>query len=218
MHTPNAKVVRTVDAAAEPLTLAEAKLFLRVEVDADDDLISALITAARLRCEAIVNRSFVTTTWRLTLDYFPPYSARSLSLLPPAIVGGYSDRNYWLNLSDTAIELPYPPTLAVSSIAYVDPAGTTRTLDPSAYQVAAGTPGQVTPAYGSIFPATRPQLGAVTVTYTAGYGPTAADVPKAVGAAMRFLLASYYEHRSDDAPEPSVVRRLLDPLQWGSYG
>lgn len=221
MHTPNSKIVRLIDAASEPLDLATAKNFLRVEITDDDDLITALITAARLRCEAINTRSFITTTWQLTLDYFPPYSSRSMALLPPAIVGGYSDRNYWLNLSDVAIELPYPPLLGISAISYVDMSGATQSLDLTpgvTTSISLGTPGQLTPAYGTIFPITRPQLGAVTITYTAGYGPTAASVPTNVMSAMMFLVAHYYEHRTSDVAEPAVVRALLGPTNWGFYG
>lgn len=43
-------------AITEPITLAEAKAHLRVEHDADDAYISALITAARQYCEEFQNR------------------------------------------------------------------------------------------------------------------------------------------------------------------
>jgi hypothetical protein len=221
VHTPNSKIVRTADATAEPLSLAVAKGFLRVEITDDDALISTLITAARYRCEAINNRSYVTTSWQLTLDYFPPYSSRSMALLPPAIVGGYSDRNYWLNLSDIAIELPYPPLLAVTSITYLDQSGASRSLDLTpgvAVSISTGTPGQITPHYGTIFPITQPTLGAVQINYTAGYGPDPADVPPNVMTAMMFLVAHYYEHRTSDVAEPAAVKALLGPANWGFYG
>ena len=44
---------------AEPVTLEEAKLQLRVEFDEDDALISSYITAAREWAEGFLNRSLV---------------------------------------------------------------------------------------------------------------------------------------------------------------
>jgi len=46
----------------EPVTLAQAKAWLRVTHDDEDDIISALITAARQRCEGLINKSFVERT------------------------------------------------------------------------------------------------------------------------------------------------------------
>lgn len=45
----------------EPITLTEAKLWLKQdEIDADDDIITGLIVAARLYCEDYTGRSFKT--------------------------------------------------------------------------------------------------------------------------------------------------------------
>lgn len=46
----------------EPVTLAQAKEWLRVTHDDEDDLITALITAARQICEGYISKSFVERT------------------------------------------------------------------------------------------------------------------------------------------------------------
>lgn len=46
----------------EPVTLAQAKAWLRVTHDDEDDLISALITASRQQCEGFCSKSFVERT------------------------------------------------------------------------------------------------------------------------------------------------------------
>lgn len=51
---------------AEPLSLADAKAFLRVETDADDDLIDALILSAISSAEKYTNRIFRPTTFRVS--------------------------------------------------------------------------------------------------------------------------------------------------------
>lgn len=53
----------------EPLTLAEAKLFLRVDGSEEDTLISHLIAAAREKAEGWMRRSLLTQTWKLQQQY-----------------------------------------------------------------------------------------------------------------------------------------------------
>lgn len=218
MLPPNAKLARLVDATVEPLTVAEAKQYLRLETDADDSLIQDLISAARMVCEGLCDRSFVTTTWRLTLDYLP--LATIGGTIGPAVFG-FSWPTGSRAFDDGSIMLPMPPLISLQSILYLDQGGTTRSLDVSDGSpdviVSPGTPGRISAGYGRFFPFTRPGIAAVAITYTAGYGPTADDVPRNIKAAVRLLVNHYYEHRSSQAPIPDAVMSLLGPSQWGAY-
>ena len=51
----------------EPVSLAEAKAFARIDGSDEDALVSALIAAARLHVESLTGRALVTQTWRLVL-------------------------------------------------------------------------------------------------------------------------------------------------------
>src|SRR5690606_41674526 len=57
--------------AAEPLSLEDAKNFLRVEHETDDELIAALIAAARGEIELATRRVLLTQTWRIVLHRWP---------------------------------------------------------------------------------------------------------------------------------------------------
>src|SRR5256885_12694283 len=57
--------------AVEPITLAQAKQFVRVEHDDDDDVITALIAGARIHVETQTRRALITQSWRLTRDVWP---------------------------------------------------------------------------------------------------------------------------------------------------
>ena len=57
--------------AIEPIALADAKKWLKLETSDDDDVVGALITAARLMLEAQIRRMLITQTWRLIYDRWP---------------------------------------------------------------------------------------------------------------------------------------------------
>lgn len=92
-------------ATQEPVTLLEAKLFLRVDVDADDTLITALISAAREYAEHYTGATLADATYELALNAFPA----------------------------DAIELPSGGEVILESVKYTDTAGEEQTLDPTAY-------------------------------------------------------------------------------------
>lgn len=52
----------------EPVSLAEAKAWCRIDASDEDALVSALIAAARLQIETDTGRALVTQSWRLALD------------------------------------------------------------------------------------------------------------------------------------------------------
>ena len=146
--------IKTVEPQAEPVSLAEAKTWCRVDADdvTQDPNISGLITAARQYVEAITKFQLVTATWKLSLDSFydPEYSSDTY--------------NGW------TLRLPKPPLVSVSSLTYVDTGGTTQTIAAANYVVDTNTkPGRVTPSYTTTWPAARNVLNAVNVTYISGY-------------------------------------------------
>ncbi len=51
----------------EPVSLAEAKTFARIDGGDEDALVGALIATARLHVESITGRAMITQTWRLVL-------------------------------------------------------------------------------------------------------------------------------------------------------
>lgn len=61
------KASLTVPPANEPLTLSEARLHLRVDLDDDNALIEALIVAAREQAEFLTGQRLITQTWEIEL-------------------------------------------------------------------------------------------------------------------------------------------------------
>jgi uncharacterized phiE125 gp8 family phage protein len=182
--------------AAEPITLDEAKNHLRVDFSDDDDLISAIITAARVYCEQWTQRAFVTQTWELVIDSFPGSGVRTSTSSVPTF-----------SSSSGEILLPFPPLQSVVSVKYDDAAGNEQTLGALDYDVDnVSQPGWVVPSSsgwpGSIWPG----INSVRVRYVAGYLPgtnspidLAANVPGVIKSAMKLYIGQLYDQREDIA-------------------
>lgn len=70
----------------EPVTLAEARQFLRLDQHDEDELLATLITAARLMIEAAAGRCLIEQPWRIVLDRWPASGEIRLPLSPIARV------------------------------------------------------------------------------------------------------------------------------------
>lgn len=191
-------LVRTVDPAIEPVTVAQAKQHCRVDTDADDTLFETYITAARIHAEKQTNRALLNQTWKLSLDRFPGYQPWNLgSPFAPVVGRAFSTEYVCGQYMQPPLLLPKPPLIAVESIQFYDISGTLQTLDPSAYVVGSDSePAMIFPVPFTWWPACiwgRPD--AVQVTYTAGYGTEAEDVPANIVLAILGLIAHWYENR-----------------------
>lgn len=173
--------------AEEPVSLAEAKLHLRVDFPDEDALITSLVAAARQAAETITGRQLVTARWKLVLDSFPGPSLMGVPAGLPFSLPGH------------AILLPKCPVQSVFAIEYLDMAGTTQTMPPAEYTVdAACEPARVTPVFGKIWPIALPQIGAVSITFDAGYG-AAASVPEGLKSWIKLRVGSLSAHREEVA-------------------
>jgi len=162
---------RTVAPAIEPVSVDEAKFQARVDGSVEDGLIQAYIETARDYCEKVQNRAYIEQTWEMVLDSAP----------------------------GRIITLPQPPLMSVSSIIFTDAEGVQTTVDAGDYLVdVVSQPGRVLLKDGKDWPdIVYPVTGGVKITFKAGYGATAADVPRAVKQAILLLVADWYKNREN---------------------
>lgn len=182
----------TVQPVAEPLSLDETKLHLRVDHDFEDTLIESMIQAAREYCEQFARRSFITQTIVQTFDNFPIDSHHAIREWD-----GCSGRRR--RAQSQAIELEQGPVQEVVSIEYFDEATSAYiTLATDKYQVSLNSEvkDRITPAPGVSWPSTHPdRLDAVRITYKAGFSDSPYKVPKSARNAMLLLIGGWYANR-----------------------
>ena len=151
----------------EPITLEEAKVFLRLDTEDHDFLLLSLITAAREHIEMYTRRQLVTARYQLTMDDWPRAGI---------------------------FKLPRPPLIHVERVNYIDGENVVQTVDPANYSVDMSRLfGRIVPTSTYSWPALYDTINAVTVDYQAGYG-TAYSVPETAKTVCLMLVADMYEH------------------------
>lgn len=78
-------------ATTEPVTLAEAKAWARVDGGSDDAVVTALVRAARAACERYTAGYFAQTVLATTLRADEPYTLPASAGAPTAVVGVITD-------------------------------------------------------------------------------------------------------------------------------
>lgn len=155
----------------EPVTLASAKAQTRVDFADDDDLLNGLIVAARETVEGYLRRALLQQTWTASFVRWPWCKERMV--------------------------LIRPPVLSVQGVHYYDASGNAQSLDASDYFLETnGLDGLLTIKENTTLPELDDErVMPVSVTYRAGYGTTAGDVPQAIRQAILLLVSHWYEHR-----------------------
>jgi uncharacterized phiE125 gp8 family phage protein len=176
--------------AIEPVSVAEAKARLRLDTDAEDALLGALITAARERVEALAGRAMITRRVRELRDSFGASGQLKLALAPVS---------------------------AIVHIRTIGPdGGAGADLDPGLYLLDGDrVPARVALLSGA-WPAVRRAALGVEIVYDAGFSPAAADIPAALREAVLALAAELYEHRLpserlEEVALPLAVQGWLAP-------
>lgn len=171
---------------------------------AEDAYILTLIETARRMGERITRRAFISQNWQQIGSGFPC----------------------------GCIRVALPPLIDVTGLSYVDADGNTQTLTETTDYVVSKPSGpnagraEIAPAYGTSWPATRCQLDAVTVSFTAGYltgaSPETGEIPADILHGMRLVIGELYKQRSDSvhAPNqsPAMIRARDLFLPYRVYG
>lgn len=205
-------LAKIVQPSVEPVTLAQAKMHLRVEQEDEDEHIQGLIQAARTYCELRLDRCLIDTRLEMKLDTFPAGIELALPLPP-----------FSPTPSRQAIEITFK-NVQLQEISIVE-AEPVLAPAPGTFIVnRAATPVMLTPNVNGYWPVTGPIRSAVTIRWWAGYGDTGLAVPKGIRHAMLMLVAHWYGNReavsvtgSSVPTVPIGVDELLSTFSWGSY-
>lgn len=173
----------------EPVSLADAKSFLRIEHDDEDTFIGELIEASRSYFEMKTQLALLSQTWRLTFDQIPTKPSKD---------------DWWdgwregaiasLTEPRRAIELPTAPLISVTQfLAYAEDDSSVEFTD--FYPDTNSRPGRIALRNNGIWPTATRGVANYQIDYVAGFGAAASNVPVDIRVALKQIIAHWYENR-----------------------
>ena len=188
---------RVTGPATLVVSLPEAKAHLRVDGSDEDSLITGLIRAAvaHFDGQGVLGRAMITQSW-----------------------------SQWFKQSPGVVRLRIGPFQSLTSVEFYDGDNALQTAMLSDYEIRLdGDFVNVRPKDGFSWPESYVRDDAIKITYVAGFGDTAADVPQSIRHAILMTVAHWYEHREAVAEGsfselPMAVSALLSVERVGWYG
>lgn len=193
MITPSTALRLVTAPAVTPIDLAEAKAHCRVDHADDDSYLTTLIAAAvgLVDARGMLGRCMVNQTWA---EYFPNAPGQ--------------------------VRLTMTPFVSLTAVKYLDDTGTYQTAtaaDFETYRV--GEYVYFRPKEGKDWPEADIRKDAYEITYVAGFGAAASDVPAGLRHALKFIVGYWYANRAsggEDIPMPAKVLIEQERVSW--YG
>ena len=171
-------LLRATAPATLPLSLAEVKAHLRVDFADDDSLIGGLLAAAVAYVDGtgVLGRAMITQDWA-----------------------------QWVNQSPGRVRLEMGPFQSLVSVQYYDADGVLQTATLADFETWLSHDHVICkPKDDHEWPNADTRPDAIKITYRAGFGDDAADVPQTIKQAMLMLIAHWYERR-ESASEDRLV-------------
>lgn len=165
-------LVTPPDVTVKVLPLADAKAHLNVDFADDDPKIQAAIDDAVAQVDGPngIGLALITQTWRLSLDRWPH--------------------------QHRGIVIPLRPVQAIVSVTYTDANGVEQTLAAADYECDLDhQPATVYRPFGGLWPFPKIGRGVIKVTFDAGFGDAAADIPADLIGALKLIVGHRYANR-----------------------
>lgn len=182
--------------ALEPVSVAEARQWLRDDSLEEDQIIQTLIVSARMTLESYTRRFMIEQRWRLMFDLWPASVA-----------------------FEQRLEIPFTPCGAIDAIHVYDGADNPCPLDAASFRLSTSSDNPRL-LFLSQPPAPGRNYEGIEIDITAGYGAQPNDTPAPLRRALLMLVAAWRENRGD-LPEttlpgsglPENVLRLVAPFR-----
>lgn len=184
-------LVLTSGPSVEPITLDEAKSFLRVDGNDEDTLISSLITAARIHVEVSLSQGLITQSWSYLVDSWPATRELTLTMKPIQSIAEIVTYNQ----NDVA---------------------TTYAADNYDVDILSDR-ARIFIKNASVPPAPGRYANGIEIKMVVGYGSLASDVPEPIRQALRLLVTHWFENREpvmfgqSALQVPNSIESLLSP-------
>jgi hypothetical protein len=212
------RLIRVTAPSGDVVSLADLKVQLGGLDDSEDGALTAYLAATTAWIDAQTGwfgRALLPQTWELTRHSFFHETREGVH-------HGYACCRHRRH-GEHDIELPFPPLISVDSVAYVDPANVSHTLDASAYEVqGVGARGLIMPTFGAFWPATTWRKDAVTIRFTCGYPPSGSPAVSTVPAPVKqAIVLATSKLRSLAMSDPSLKMDTVigvSSQQWDIAG
>jgi uncharacterized phiE125 gp8 family phage protein len=168
-----------------PVNLTELKQFSRIDIDAEDAILCAFLSAATENVEAYVRRALLTQTWQYAISEWP---------------------------GSRVLRVPRPPLIQVNWIRILDDAGGYETLCATLYYLNKRShPGEIILTNTATFIAPTRYPYGIEMEIRCGYGNAAANVPMELRQAILAWASKMYEERVPMKKPPMDVAEMLAP-------
>ena len=181
------KGIELVSQSSSPVSLADFKVFLKIDGTDEDSFLALCLNSAVSAIEKHIKRVLVNSEFNLWLDLFPPMNENSEYRI--------------FNASE--LFLPNPPTIEIKSIKTYSAANVESTLSSSAYQADLFN-GRIFLNDGYSWPTDLRNKNAIKINYTCGYG----TCPDALKQAVMVYGGQLYNSRCDCSMSDSIKKIL----------